>query len=107
MHRSATRCHFSGEISRTWRWLSGALAAATLAAGVLLGPAPARAETSAPDVKLYVFDLGWLKARDPKVLTNRGVSVTGMSVVAYLIVHPRGTLLWDSGTMNKSPASYD
>jgi N-acyl homoserine lactone hydrolase len=99
MHLSVIRCHFSGETSRTRRWLTGALAAATLAAGALLGPAPARAETPTPDVKLYIFDLGWLKARDPKVLTDRGVSVTNMSVVAYLIVHPRGTLLWDSGTI--------
>jgi len=97
MHLSAIRCHVSNEISRTRGWLSGALAAAILAAGVLLGMAPARAET--PSVKLYVFDLGWLKARDPKVLTDRGVTVTDMSVVAYLIVHPRGTLLWDSGTI--------
>lgn len=97
MQLSAIRCHVSNEISRTRGWLSGALAAAILAAGVLLGMAPARAET--PSVKLYVFDLGWLKARDPKVLTDRGVTVTDMSVVAYLIVHPRGTLLWDSGTI--------
>jgi hypothetical protein len=25
--------------------------------------------------------------------------VTDMSVTAYLIVHPRGTLLWDAGTI--------
>jgi N-acyl homoserine lactone hydrolase len=50
-------------------------------------------------VKLYIFDLGWLKARDPKVLSDRGVTVADMSVVAYLIVHPRGTQLWDSGTI--------
>jgi glyoxylase-like metal-dependent hydrolase (beta-lactamase superfamily II) len=97
MNPSAISCHLSNEISRTWGWLCGALAAAILAAGVLLGPVSARAET--PAVKLYVFDLGWLKARDPKVLTDRGVTVTDMSVVAYLIVHPRGTLLWDSGTI--------
>jgi N-acyl homoserine lactone hydrolase len=59
----------------------------------------ARAEVPAPGIRLYVFDLGWLKARDPKVLTDRGISVTDMSVVAYLIVHPRGTLLWDCGTI--------
>jgi glyoxylase-like metal-dependent hydrolase (beta-lactamase superfamily II) len=84
-------------ISYTRRWVSAALAVAILAAGAVFGPAPARAET--PAVKLYIFDLGWLKARDPKVLTDRGVTVTDMSVVAYLIVHPRGTLLWDAGTI--------
>jgi glyoxylase-like metal-dependent hydrolase (beta-lactamase superfamily II) len=81
------------------RWILGALALITLAAGALSGPSSARAQAPAPGVKLYIFDLGWLKARDPKVLTDRGVTVTDMSVVAYLIVHPRGTLLWDSGTI--------
>jgi N-acyl homoserine lactone hydrolase len=84
-------------ISYTRRWVSAALAVAILAVGAVFGPAPARAETRA--VKLYIFDLGWLKARDPKVLTDRGVTVTDMSVVAYLIVHPRGALLWDAGTI--------
>jgi len=32
-------------------------------------------------------------------LLDRGVTITDMSVTAYLIVHPRGTLLWDSGTI--------
>jgi glyoxylase-like metal-dependent hydrolase (beta-lactamase superfamily II) len=50
-------------------------------------------------VRLYVFDLGWLKSANPQPLLDRGVTVTDMSVAAYLIVHPRGTLLWDSGTI--------
>jgi N-acyl homoserine lactone hydrolase len=90
MHLSAISC--------TRRWVSGAFVAAMLATGALFGTAPAQAAET-PGVKLYIFDLGWLKARDPKVLTDRGVNVTDMSVVAYLIVHPRGTLLWDSGTI--------
>jgi glyoxylase-like metal-dependent hydrolase (beta-lactamase superfamily II) len=74
-----------------------------LAFGLLIAMAAwtgsAKAEAPAPGVKLYIFDLGRLKARDPKVLTDRGVTVTDMSVVAYLVVHPRGTLLWDTGTI--------
>ncbi len=101
MHPSATRHGLNGgpATRRSWRWISMTLALAVLAAGVLSSAAPARAEGPTSGVKLYVFDLGWLKARDPKVLTDRGVTVTDMSVVAYLIVHPRGTLLWDSGTI--------
>jgi N-acyl homoserine lactone hydrolase len=86
-------------ISYTRRWVSAALAIAVLAVSALVGMTSARAEAPTPGVKLYIFDLGWLKARDPKVLTDRGVTVTDMSVVAYLIVHPRGTLLWDAGTI--------
>jgi N-acyl homoserine lactone hydrolase len=86
-------------MNRSAKNLLGALAFACVAASVLFGVLPARAETPVPGVRLYIFDLGWLKARDPKVLTDRGVNVTNMSVAAYLIVHPRGTLLWDSGTI--------
>jgi N-acyl homoserine lactone hydrolase len=101
MHLSATH-HGWNERSaarRCWRWMSVAVVVAILAAGALFGATATRAEAPTPGVKLYIFDLGWLKARDPKVLTDRGVTVTDMSVVAYLIVHPRGTLLWDSGTI--------
>ena len=59
----------------------------------------AKAQTPAPGVKLYILDLGQLKSANPQPLLDRGVTVTDMSVVAYLIVHPRGTLLWDSGTV--------
>jgi glyoxylase-like metal-dependent hydrolase (beta-lactamase superfamily II) len=50
-------------------------------------------------VKLYVFDCGTLKSGNPDVLLARGVTTTDMSVTAYLIVHPRGTLLWDTGVI--------
>jgi N-acyl homoserine lactone hydrolase len=58
----------------------------------------ARAQAPA-SVKLYIFDCGHLKSGNPDVLTARGVTTTDMSVAAYLIVHPRGTLLWDSGVI--------
>jgi N-acyl homoserine lactone hydrolase len=50
-------------------------------------------------VKLYVFDCGRLKSGNPQPLLDRGVTTTDMSVVAYLVVHPRGTLLWDTGVI--------
>jgi N-acyl homoserine lactone hydrolase len=102
MHRSAESCGVfkeSAALQARQRWILGAFASALLMVSALFSAAPARAEAPTPGVKLYIFDLGWLKARDPKVLTDRGVTVTDMSVVAYLIVHPRGTLLWDSGTI--------
>jgi glyoxylase-like metal-dependent hydrolase (beta-lactamase superfamily II) len=68
----------------------------SLAAPAQQTPAPAQ---PAPAVKLYIFDLGQLKSANPQPLLDRGITVTDMSVVAYLIVHPRGTLVWDTGTI--------
>src|SRR5438093_4195833 len=52
-----------------------------------------------PSVRLYIFDCGTLKSGNPQVLLDRGVTTTDMSVTAYLIVHPKGTLLWDTGVI--------
>src|SRR5499427_8211330 len=60
-----------------------------------LSPTPQTASA----VKLYIFDCGTLKSGNPDVLLARGVTTTDMSVTAYLVVHPRGTLLWDTGVI--------
>src|SRR5437016_9406118 len=52
-----------------------------------------------PSVRLYIFDCGTLKSGNPDVLLQRGVTTTDMAVTAYLVVHPRGTLLWDTGVI--------
>jgi glyoxylase-like metal-dependent hydrolase (beta-lactamase superfamily II) len=57
---------------------------------------PAQAAAS---LKLYVFDCGTLKSGNPDPLLKAGIKTTDMSVAVYLIVHPRGTLLWDSGVI--------
>src|SRR5216684_2621778 len=71
---------------------------ATLLAGAFAWSPVAQAPAPA-SVKLYIFDCGHLKSGNPDVLTARGVTTTDMSVTAYLIVHPRGTLLWDTGVI--------
>ena len=72
----------------------------TLLVSMLAGIfAPGPAVQSRAAVKLYVFDCGRLKSGNPDVLLARGVTTTEMSVTAYLIVHPRGTLLWDTGVI--------
>src|SRR5580704_15353113 len=84
----------------TWRgrprWLSmlflPALAGLAMLGMTLWGAAPVQAQgasPSAPAVKLYIFDLGSLHSANPEPLLKRGVTVTDMSVVAYLVVHPR------------------
>src|SRR5712691_3517862 len=69
----------------------------TVAAGAGAGQpaAPARVRS----VRLYVFDCGVLKRGEPTAygLTRAQVGSTDFSDPCYLVVHPRGTLLWDVG----------
>src|SRR6476659_6439582 len=63
--------------------------------------AAARAMTQSPavELRLYVLDCGTLIYNDPETynLTRQEVKNTNMSVPCYLIVHPRGTLVFDTG----------
>ena len=49
-------------------------------------------------VRLYVFDGGTLDIPDtsPYQLTKADLATTKMSVVCFLIAHPRGNLMWDA-----------
>ena len=87
-------------IARSW-----ALAIVTLAA-VVLGPGVCLAAVHHPpeapkSVRLYVFDCGVLKGLDPGMfhLTKDQVATTEMAVPCYLVVDPRGTLMWDVGVI--------
>ena len=57
-----------------------------------------RAEAQTP-IKMYVFDCATLKDRDPTAygLTRDQVQSVDMSDPCFLIVHPKGKLLWDTG----------
>ena len=61
-------------------------------------PAPA-------SVRLYVFDCGTLNIADPMPLfglKKEEVGATNLSDAAYLVVHPKGTLMWDAGFLTDS-----
>jgi glyoxylase-like metal-dependent hydrolase (beta-lactamase superfamily II) len=60
-----------------------------------------RGSAQAPSsVRLYVLDGGILESDPARYrLTARDVETTELSVAAYLIVHPKGTLLWDAGAV--------
>src|SRR5688572_18218786 len=50
--------------------------------------------------RLYVLDGGVLESDPGRYrLSPNEVVTTQLSVAAYLIVHPRGTLMWDSGAI--------
>ena len=52
-------------------------------------------------VRLYVFDNGVIKGLDPATFhfKKEELATTDMVVCSYLIVHPKGTLMWDSGAI--------
>lgn len=75
-----------------------ALGAAVGGTGALAQTPPATAALTSP--RLYVLDGGVL-ASDPTRyhLTAADVETTSLSVAAFLIVHPKGVLLWDTGAV--------
>jgi N-acyl homoserine lactone hydrolase len=52
-------------------------------------------------VRLYVFDCGTLHVADMGrfQLKKEEVSTTDLSVACFLITHPKGTLMWDTGAV--------
>jgi len=59
----------------------------------------AAAQQGASALRLYVLDCGTLINNNPEAysLTRQEVKNTNMSVACYLVVHPRGALLFDTG----------
>jgi glyoxylase-like metal-dependent hydrolase (beta-lactamase superfamily II) len=60
-------------------------------------------------VRLYVFDDGLIRGINPELfhLKKEEVAVSDMVVASYLIVHPKGTLMWDSGAIADSAIKGD
>ena len=51
-------------------------------------------------LRLYVLDGGTLESDPARYrLTKEEVGATQLSIAAYLIVHPKGVLLWDTGAI--------
>lgn len=81
--------------------LAAVLAAAALAPPVSaaeLGPLP-----KATGLRLYVFDCGTLVYNKPEDynLTRDEVKDSNMGVTCYLVVHPRGMLIYDAGLADR------
>jgi len=60
-------------------------------------------------VRLYVFDNGVIKGLDPAIFhfKKEELATTDMVVCSYLIVHPKGTLMWDSGAIPDADLKAD
>jgi N-acyl homoserine lactone hydrolase len=63
---------------------------------------PQRAKAPAPKtLRLYVFDCGTLNPTDTSNyrLTKEELATTKMSMECFLIAHPKGNLIWDTGAV--------
>jgi N-acyl homoserine lactone hydrolase len=81
---------------------------------LLLQAAPGAqvAPQGAAAVRLYVFDCGTMKERDgvPYGLSREQLPPRDLSDPCVLVVHPRGTLLWETGlheSVNNTPPVAD
>jgi len=82
-------------MARTTLWR--AVAAFALAALALTADAQNRAVTTP---RIYVFNGGVLASETARYrLTDAEVDEVSLSVASFLIVHPRGVLLWDAGAV--------
>ena len=56
-----------------------------------------------------VFDNGVIKGIDPASfqLKKEDIATSDMVVASYLIVHPRGTLMWDTGAIPDGALNAD
>jgi hypothetical protein len=82
-----------------------ALAALIIVAGMQVTghPVHAQVRAAAAPIRLYVFDGGTLESDPARYqLTKDDVKVTQLSVAAYLIVHPKGLLMWDTAAVPDS-----
>jgi N-acyl homoserine lactone hydrolase len=79
-----------------------ALCALALASGAM-AQQPAKKETP-KTLRLYVFDGGSLNIPDttPYRLKKEDLATNYMSVACFLVVHPKGTLMWDAGAVPDS-----
>ena len=88
------------------RWV-GIIAVSLAATWSPAGPLVSAQSPGASSPRLYVFHCGTLKKRDPATynLTPDQVESNDMSDPCFLVVHPKGSLLWETGlndaTFNK------
>ena len=57
--------------------------------------------TPPKSVRVYIFDNGVIQGLDPTIFhfKREEIATADMVVCSYLIVHPKGTLMWDTGAI--------
>lgn len=80
------------------RFAVGAIGATAMLVGAMAAMGAAQSPGRA--LRLYVLDGGVLESDPGRYrLTPQEVAATELSVAAYLVTHPKGTLLWDTGAI--------
>jgi N-acyl homoserine lactone hydrolase len=90
-----------------WRYVVPVLALIAALAVPLMARVADKEQRHAPvprSLRLYVFDCGKLRIGDPSVygFTKDDLATTDMSVPCFLVAHPKGTLMWESGVLPDS-----
>jgi N-acyl homoserine lactone hydrolase len=80
------------------------LAAAIAVVLIFAAPYASHGTPAPHSLRLYVFDCGTLHVDDMArfQLKKEEVSTTDLSVACFLIVHPKGMLMWDTGAVPDS-----
>jgi glyoxylase-like metal-dependent hydrolase (beta-lactamase superfamily II) len=94
-------------VNREWRWWF-VIAVLAAACGVAVPHAQAKRDTP-KTARLYIFDGGRIDGLDTKLFgfERNEVKEPNFRITSYLIVHPRGTLMWDSGGIPDSAFTAD
>lgn len=88
-----------------WSLLLAVIAVLTLSVHARVAgqnkPAASHGAGLPQSLRLYVFDCGTLHIADTGLfgLKTEEVATTDLSVPCFLVVHPKGTLLWDAGAV--------
>ena len=82
-------------------WIAGALAGAVL---VTSNVAAQRSQPAPTSPRIYIFDNGAIRGLDPALFNFKREELKEVDFVnvSYLIVHPRGTLMFDAGAVADS-----
>jgi glyoxylase-like metal-dependent hydrolase (beta-lactamase superfamily II) len=77
---------------------------AALAVAMLALTTAQQRPAAVKSVRLYVFENGWIRGLDPKLFnfTREELKEVDFTNTSYLIVHPKGTLMFDAGAIEDS-----
>jgi len=104
--RTAQRRFFEGGISMNWQ---RRIAVTILGAVCLVGPLVQARPPAPATPRIYVFENGEIRGLDPALFNFKREELQEVDFVdaSYLIVHPRGVLRCDSGTVPDSQFKGD
>lgn len=86
-------------------WRTAIALALIIGAGTLFASGGEEGQTTPPTVdrlRLYIFDLGFIPVPDASALFTEPLEIAEdvcCVVPGHLIVHPKGTLIWDAGVV--------